>query len=99
MANLPIFQHPDPTIVLLQTKWKQEIQPALQGAIIQGQYLTGINLINGTTVINHLLGRQMQGWMIGDIDAAATIYRSAPLNAKTLTLTSNAATSVSLWVF
>jgi hypothetical protein len=65
----------------------------------QGVYLEGVNLINGVTQINSKLDRIMQGWMITDINGAATIYRSQPLNSKTLTLTSNAAVTVNLYVF
>ena len=61
--------------------------------------LKNIPLINGVTVINHMLGRNMQGWIITDITGAATIYRSAPFNNLTLTLTSNAAVTVSIEVF
>ena len=48
---------------------------------------------------NHGLQQTMQGWMITDINAAATVYRSQPLNDKTLTLTSSAACTVDLVVF
>jgi hypothetical protein len=41
----------------------------------------------------------MQGWMITDINAAAAIYRSAPLNNLTLTLNASAACIVNIGVF
>ena len=53
--------------------------------------LQNIALNNGVTAVNHILGKQKQGWSLSDIQGAATIYRSAPFNAATLTLTSNAA--------
>jgi hypothetical protein len=56
-------------------------------------------LINGTTIINHGLGKMQQGWFIVDINGAATIYRSQPLNDKTLILNSSAAVIVSIGVF
>ncbi len=37
--------------------------------------------------------------IIGDIDAAAQIYRSAELNDKTLVLTSDAICTVQIWMF
>jgi hypothetical protein len=61
--------------------------------------LKNIALANGSTVINHNLAKTMQGWTILDITSAATIYRSAPFNDKTLTLTSNAACVVTIGVF
>jgi hypothetical protein len=89
MNNLPIFQDPNKNFML----------PVMNNEINQGILLTNIPLINGATTINHLLSRKQQGWMIADVNAAATIYRSQPLNDKTLTLTSNAACLISIWVF
>jgi hypothetical protein len=84
---------------LAQTQWPAQINPVLASPLVAGSLLTGIQLNAGTTVINHLLGRQMQGWLISDINGSAEIYRSAPLNSLTLTLTSSAEVEVSLWVF
>ena len=83
----------------MQTKWKAAITPVINNEINQGSLIEGVALINGATVINHLLGRQMVGWMIVDINAAATVYRSAGLNDKTLTLTSDAIAIASVWDF
>jgi hypothetical protein len=99
MTNLPIFQDPNKNFMLHQTSWKAAILPVMNNEINQGILLTNIPLINGATTINHLLSRKQQGWMIADVNAAATIYRSQPLNDKTLTLTSNAACLISIWVF
>lgn len=99
MTNLPIFKDPNKNIMLMQTSWKAAITPIINNEINQGILLINVPLINGVTVVNHLLGRKMQGWMLADVDASASIYRSQPLNDKTLTLTSNAACNVALWVF
>ena len=87
------------TINLLQTQWRKVLNPLLANQWTQGQLLTGVVLINGVTTISHKLGRQMVGWTITDQNALASIYRSQPLNATTLTLTSSAAVTVNLWVF
>lgn len=84
---------------LLETKWASELNPILAIPFLSGIQLKSISLINGVTVINHFLQRQMQGWFVTDIQGAAEIYRSAPLNNMTLTLTSNAAITLDLWVF
>jgi hypothetical protein len=97
--SLPIFQDPNRNFMLMQTGWSSQLNPWLQNPMGQGVYLEGVALANGTTQINHKLDRMMQGWMITDINGAATIYRSQPLNSKTLTLTSNAAVTVNLYVF
>lgn len=99
MNSLPIFKDQNKNFMLHQTSWKAALTPVISNEINQGILITGIKLINGTVTINHLLGRQMIGWQQADIDAAATYYRSQPLNDKTLTLTSNAVATIALWVF
>lgn len=84
---------------MMQTSWAQQLNPLIKNQLTQGLLLSNISLINGVTVINHLLSRTQIGFIITDINAAATIYRSQALNAKTLTLTSNANCVISLWVF
>lgn len=96
---LPVFKDDNQPFQLMQTKWKAELDPVLINNLVQGQLLTGVSLINGITMVPHKLGRKMQGWILSDVNAAATVFRSANLNDTTLTLTSNAACVVSLWVF
>lgn len=96
---LPIFQSQDKDLMLMQTKWAGELNPMLRNPLTNASLLTGIVLTSGTNVVNHLLGQKMQGWYLADIDAAATIYRSAPFNNLTLTLTSSAPATVNLVVF
>lgn len=64
--------------------------------------LTGVALINGSTTINHKLGRKLQGWLIIGLNGAASIYDNQANNSmkdKTLVLVSNAAVTVNLMVF
>lgn len=98
--QLPIITVTDnQPLMLLQTKWKAQLDPLLRAPLNSSNFLQNISLINGVTTLNHLLGRQMLGWYLVDVTAAATIFRSAPLNNLTLTLTSDAACTVSLLVF
>lgn len=96
---LPIFQTSNKDLMLMQTKWAGELNPVLRNPLTNASQLTGIVLITGVNVINHLLGQQMQGWYITDINTGASIYRSAPFNNLTLTLTSSAPATVNLVVF
>lgn len=98
MNSLPIFQTKDQTLSLLQTSWKAALTPVIQNEINQG-LLIQANLAVGVNVINHLLSRTQIGWVVTDVNAVAKIYRSAALNDTTLTLTSDAICSVSLWCF
>lgn len=85
--------------MLLQKQWGSQLNPLLANILMGGELLKNISLINGATTFNHYLGKQMTGWILTDQDSAASIYRSAPLNSQTLTLTSDASVVVSMWVF
>lgn len=71
----------------------------LKNPIVQGNILTNQTLVIGSNVLKHGLGRTLQGWIVTDVNGVASIYRSAPFNAATLTLTSSAAVTASLYVF
>ncbi len=97
MADLPQVQ----TVAQISSKWKAALDPVLENLLVQGQLLSNISLINGSIAINHKLGRQPQGWFLVSPLGAATVYQAAyqPNPTLTLTLTSNAAITTSLWVF
>lgn len=100
--NLPQFQGGDPAFQLMQNAWASALQPIMQSPANYSLVLKGIALINGTTTINHLLGRKLQGWKVVRQRAAASIYDTQDSNQmpdKTLTLVSNAAVTVDLEVF
>lgn len=97
--SLTQFQSNNRDFQLMQNSWAAQINPLLSQPLNNGLILKNISLINGTTVVNHLLGRNLQGWFLVDSDAAATIYRSAPKNNLTLTLTSDAALLADIFVF
>jgi hypothetical protein len=86
---------------LMQTSWANQINPVLANLLIQGQLLQNQQLIDGTTVINHKLGRTPLGWFLVSPQAAATVYQAAqqPNPNLTLTLVSSAAVTTSIWVF
>jgi hypothetical protein len=79
--------------------WASTINPVLSAPTNNSNILKGILLSNGVNIINHGLGRLMQGWIITDIDGVATIYRSAPMNSSTITLTASASVVVNIEVF
>ncbi len=85
--------------MLMQNKWKSLIDPVLSNPMTNMSLLKNVSLVIGNNVINHLLGKIQQGWIITDIQGVADIYRSAPFNALTLTLNSSAIVTVSIGVF
>jgi hypothetical protein len=96
---LPIFQDPNKNLMLMQTKWKSEIDPTLAIPLLGGLQLKSQVLAAGVNVITHKLGRMMQGWIVTDQNAAVVPYRSAPLSATTLTLTASGPVTINLWVY
>lgn len=82
-----------------QTKWKSQLDPILANPLSGLIILPNVSLANGLTKINHGLGRLQQGWVVLDIQGAAQIYRSSPLNSTTLSLTSSAAVTATIGVF
>lgn len=84
---------------LMQTQWAAILNPVVSNPLNAINILKSVSLANGSNVINHGLGQQQQGWFITDIQGSATIYRSAPFNNLTLTLTSSAAVTVDIGVF
>jgi hypothetical protein len=98
MANLPQQLDWD----LAQNKWASQLNPVLANPLVNGRLLTNIPLVTGTNVIDHKLGRKLQGWFIVGINGIAEVYDNQAANqtpALTLVLISNAAVSCNVWVF
>jgi len=99
--KLTLVHSQDDDLNLVQTKWKSVIDPFLSNQLIDGR-LVDANLINGTTIINHKLGRNLIGWIIVGINGVASVYDNQANNQtpdSTLSLISSAAVKVRLWVF
>lgn len=96
---LPIFQTSSKDVMLLQTQWAPQLNAVLRSPTTNPTLLHNITLTAGVNVINHKLGTTPVGWMITDINAPVTIYRSAAFNPLTLTLTSSGSAVISLAVF
>lgn len=98
MANLPQRL----PLEQMQTKWASQLNPILSNELLAGQMLSNVALINGTTAVNHGLGRKLTGWFVVGKTAFADIHDNQASNQHpdlTLSLTADAATTVALWVF
>lgn len=85
---------------LAQTKWASTINPIIALPILNGNLISGVNLLaNVAQAINHQLGRLPQGWILTDNTAAALIWRPVAWNQFSITLESDADTTISFWVF
>ena len=83
-------------------RWASILNPVIANPITQGNLLKDVSLSNGTTIVNHKLGKDLSGWFVVGINGVATIYDNQASNQTpnlTLSLTSNAAVIVNLWVF
>jgi hypothetical protein len=82
-----------------QSQWSAQLNPLLADPLNQTVILSGITLVAGVNVINHKLGRKMQGYLIAGQNAASNVYFTAPFNDLTLTLTASAPVIVNLVIF
>lgn len=99
MTQLPKQLPPDQ----LQTKWASILNPLLSNPILDSSMLQNVSLAVGNNVINHKLGRKLQGWKIIRMRSVfSQIYDTQDSNEMpelTLNLNSSAAVVVDLEVF
>jgi hypothetical protein len=79
--------------------WAQVLSPVINNPTNNIQIISNYHFITGINILNHGLGRLMLGWFVIDPQGLGTLFRSSPLNSKTLTLTSSADFIASIGVF
>jgi len=98
---LTIFNIPQKETSLMQTSWAATLNPVIALPWNSG-ILIDATLGVGQNIINHKLGRKLQGWIVVRKTAAASIYDSQNTNANpdvTLVLFSDSACTIKLLVF
>lgn len=98
MAKLPQQLTLDQT----QNQWAAILDPIASNPIAKGLILKNISLSAGANVINHRLGRKLQGWYPTRVRAAATFFDTQDTNQTpqlTLNLTASAPVVIDLAVF
>jgi hypothetical protein len=101
LNKLPQFQDDNKALALMQNAWASALNP-LFSAQNQSQILENVALINGTTRVNHKLGRKLIGWHIVRQRASASIYDTQDTNPTPeidLVLVSSANVTVNIEVF
>lgn len=86
----------------MENMWATVIEPFLNSPPNLPLVLQNIKLVAGSNVIDHKLGRKLQGWKPVRIRALANIYDNQDNNRTpqlTLLLVSNAAVTIDLEVF
>ena len=99
---LPYIQSTSRELSQLQTTWASQLNPVLQLPLTQGIILSDVKLVAGANVINHLLGRKLQGWVPVRVRSSATFFDTQDANTSpqlTLQLTASANCVVDLLVF
>lgn len=87
---------------LMQTQWASQLDPIISTPILNGVQLKNIILVTGSNVINHLLGKKLQGWIPTRIRSSATFYDQQDTNQTpqlTLVLVASAPSVVDILVF
>lgn len=87
----------------MQNTWATKLDPIISNPTVNNLILKNIVLITGTNVINHRLGRNLQGWKPTRIrNVSATFYDLQDANQTpqlTLVLVSSANVTIDLEVF
>jgi hypothetical protein len=101
--SLPILQTEDQDLMLMQTRWASQLNPVIALPWSTGVLLKSVVLASGSNTINHLLARNLQGWIpVRFHGGFAQIYDTQDTNTMpslTLKLTSSAGVTVDLLVF
>lgn len=87
---------------LANPKWAATLNPVIGNPLVNGLVLSNIPLVSGTNVINHKLGRNLQGYIVILKSANVDIYDSQQTNQMpdlTLRLISSGTATISLYVF
>lgn len=99
--GLPYYKSDDQSLTLLQTAWATQINPVLANPLVSGVLQKNIKLIAGVNVINHMLSRSSQGYIItGMRGLYSQIFDTVSTNPSlTISLTSSVATVIDLYCF
>lgn len=87
---------------LANPKWSATLNPVLANPLVNGQLAGPFVLVVGDNVLNHRLGRTLQGWIVVLNNAAVTFYDKQATNQYpnlTLVLNASGAATVTLYVF
>lgn len=105
MANLSkiaLVQTPDRLVNQLQQNINSQLNQIIANPIVSGNIINNVVLAVGDNTINHMLGRNLQGWIIILKSANSNIFDKQSTNSTpnlTLVLNSSGIVTISLYVF
>lgn len=95
-------QHPDRIVNQIQNNIISNLNQIIRDPKTNGVYLNEVALVTGDNIINHTLGRDLQGWILVRVRSLATICDHQDINpnpSKTLILEASTNVVVDLFVF
>jgi hypothetical protein len=99
VMKLPFLQTQVKDLSLMQSRWISILNPVLENPTTNLTILKNVVLASGNNTVPHLLQQLQQGWVVLDINAAATVYRYAPFTDTVLYLHASAPVMMTLGVF
>lgn len=104
MPTLPQFQSNDRDFQLMQNQWGSIINPILNNPLNNSNIIKSVSLLaaSNPNVVNHKLGRNLQGWFLVRNRAQATVWDAQDANQTpgiTLNLLTSADVTVDIAVF
>jgi len=104
MTTLAQFQDDNRSFQLMQNSWASALNPVINNPLNNCNVLSGIKLLaaSNPNVVNHKLGRTLQGWFIVGQNASAIIYDAQSTNQSpnlTLNLKTSADVTINIAVF
>lgn len=99
---LKTVQTSDRVLNQIQDNTAAVVNPIVANPILNGILITEVELTTGNNVINHKLGRPLEGWILVRQRSQADIWDDQDDNATpqyTLDLVTDADTSVDLYIF
>lgn len=98
MASFSLVQTNDRNINQLQQNIQQALNPILSNPLTYGNIVTA-KLVAGPNVINHGLGRLLQGWIpVRQMGANGALYDTA-VDTQSITIVSSAAYTAVFYFF
>lgn len=99
--SLPQFYSTIEILNKLQSKWAATLDPIVDNKATAPVILEGV-ILSSSSVVNHTLGRKLQGWHVIRQRGSGTIYDRQDINLspeKTLLLSASSGMSVDILCF
>lgn len=92
------IQAADRDLMKLQNQVEQVLNPVLKLPLLDYVQINGIAITTAGVDISHVLGRQPLGWILVDIDASVTVWKTAWTD-RLLSLDASGTATISIIVF